>query len=178
MTKVLGFDLAAERSGVALPDGTTLAITAPKVRGRRTLADDLDRIDHIESRVQDVLVLHRPRLAVIEDYAAGLHSSAAHRLAEISGVVRLACYRAGIGVALVNPMHLKTYATGSSKATKSQMATAAQGRAGLVFPTEDECDAWWLRAMGLDHLGAPIVDLPKTHRAALDKVTWPEAVTA
>jgi hypothetical protein len=48
-------------------------------------------------------------------------------------------------------------------------------RAGLVFPTEDECDAWWMRAMGWDWLGHPVVDLPKAQRAVLEKVKgWPE----
>lgn len=35
-------------------------------------------------------------------------------------------------------------------------------------------DAVVLMAMGRDRLGAPIADLPKTHRAALDAVTWPD----
>jgi Holliday junction resolvasome RuvABC endonuclease subunit len=177
---VIGLDLAAERSGIAYPDGTTAAILAPKIKGarKRTLADDLARLDHIAAYVTDVLAHHETRLAVIEDYAPGIRSAAAHRLAEISGAVRLACWRAGVPVALVNVMHLKIYATGSGGATKSQMATSAQARAGLVFPTEDECDAWWLRAMGLDAVGQPVIDLPKLHRGALAKVTWPEMAVA
>lgn len=174
--RVIGLDLAAEVTGVAGPGGT-LVIRAPKAAGKkRTLADDLARLDHIASQVAWILFRSTPDLIVIEDYAPGIRSAAAHRLAEVSGVVRLACHRAGAPIALVNPMHLKVYATGSSKATKSEMATSALKRAGLEFPTEDECDAWWLRAMGLDHLGCPPVDLPKAQRAALDKITWPEVV--
>lgn len=172
--RVIGLDLAAEISGVAHPGGTT-AIRAPKKAGKtRTLTDDLTRLDHIEEAFLAILCTWMPDLVVIEDYAPGLRSAAAHRLAEISGVIRLACKRMNAPIALVNPMHLKIYATGTGGATKSQMATAAQGRAGLVFPTEDECDGWWLQSMGLDHLGHPVVDLPKLHRAALAKVAWPE----
>lgn len=33
-----------------------------------------------------------------------------------------------------------------------------------------------LQAMGLERLGCPVVDLPAVHRAALDRVAWPEEV--
>lgn len=173
---VLGLDLAAELTGVAGPGGT-MVIRAPKAAGKkRTLADDLARLDHIASQIAWILLRARPDLAVIEDYAPGIRSAAAHRLAEVGGVVRHTCWRAGVPIALVNPMHLKVYATGSSKATKSEMATSALKRAGLEFPTEDECDAFWLRAMGLDQLGHPVVDLPKAQREALAKVVWPQVI--
>ncbi|MFB4275799.1 crossover junction endodeoxyribonuclease RuvC [Nonomuraea sp. MTCD27] len=175
---VIGLDLAAEQSGVATPEGTTI-IKAPKAASKtRTLADDLNRLDHIEATITALLNTYQPHLIVIEDYASGIRGNPVHRLAEVGGVVRLACHRAGAQMALVNVMHLKIYATGSGKATKSQMATSAQGRAGLLFPTEDECDAWWLRAMGLDALGHAVVELPKAQRDALGKVAWPETAVA
>lgn len=176
--RVAGLDLAAEQSGLALPDGSTEAIVAPKVKGTRSLADDLSRIDHIEARVHEVLLLQKPDMLVLEDYAAGMHSAAAHRLAEISGSVRLACWRARVKLALVNVMHLKIYATGSGKATKSQMATAALKRAGLEFATEDECDAAWARWLGLDLLGHSPFPLPDSHRRVLKDVKIAEQVSA
>ncbi|WP_344897777.1 crossover junction endodeoxyribonuclease RuvC, partial [Nonomuraea antimicrobica] len=139
-------------------------------KGKRTLADDLARIDHIQASVHDVLFRLKPDMLVLEDYAAGIHSAAAHRLAEISGSIRLACWRYGVALALVNVMHLKIYATGSGSATKSQMATAALKRAGLEFPTEDECDAAWARWLGLDYLGHPQFPLPDSHRRVLKDV--------
>lgn len=176
--RVIGLDLAAESTGVALPDGSTLTIKAPKARGKkRTLADDLARMDHAATQMAAVLG-HPADLAVIEDYAASIRSAAAHRLAEVGGIVRLACHRAGVPIALVNNMHLKIYATGTTKAEKRDMSMWAFKRAGVEFPNSDECDAWWLRAMGLDHLGHPVVDLPKVQRAALypktKKDVWPE----
>lgn len=175
--RVIGLDLAAESTGVALVDGATLTIRAPKQAGkRRTLADDLTRMNHIAAQVETILAWGAD-VAVIEDYAPGIRSAAAHRLAEIGGIVRLACHRAGTRIALVNPTHLKIYATGSAKAEKRDMATAALKRFGLEFPNSDECDAHWLRAMGLDRIGRPLVVMPQTHRAALDKVTWPDLTT-
>lgn len=170
---VVGLDLSCDQSGVALPDKTTV-IKPPKPSGKRTLVDDLERLAYIEADVRHRLETYRPDLVVIEDYARGLKSASAHRLAEVGGVVRLVCWRAAAPVAIVNVQHLKIYATGKGGATKSQMATAAHKRAGLEFATEDECDAWWLQAMGLDYLGHPVCELPQLHRGALGKVSWPE----
>lgn len=172
--RVVGLDLSADSTGVALADGSTYVIKAPKAAGKkRTLADDLRRLDKIAASIGPALRHDPPPLAVIEDYAPGIRSAAAHRLAEIGGVVRLVCFRADAPIALVNPMHLKIYATGSSRADKRDMALAAYKRVGREFATDDECDAFWLRAMGLDHLGHPLVAMPKTHREALAKVAWP-----
>jgi Holliday junction resolvasome RuvABC endonuclease subunit len=173
--RIIGLDLSAESTGVALPGDSTLTIAAPKKagKGKRMVGDDLHRLNHIATAVEDILALHAVNLAVIEDYAPGIRSAAAHRLAEIGGVVRLACYRAGVPVALVNVMHLKQYATGSGKAEKRDMAIEAYKRFGLEFPNSDETDAFWLRAMGLDRYGHPLVPLPQTNRAALAKPAWP-----
>lgn len=175
--RVIGLDLSAASTGVALPDGDTFTIKEPRIKGKkRTLTDDLARMCHIADAIE-IALLHHPELIVIEDYAAGIRSAAAHRLAEVGGVVRLACHRARVPIALVNVMHLKIYATGRGNAEKRDMAVEAVERAGLKFPNSDECDAWWLQAMGLDHLGRPPVPLPKLHRGALAKVTWPEGTT-
>jgi hypothetical protein len=70
---------------------------------------------------------------------------------------------------------VKKYATGRGNATKTDMAVALAKRAdGYELRDDNQVDAWWLGAMGRDHLGVPYVAMPATHRAALDKVTWPE----
>jgi Holliday junction resolvasome RuvABC endonuclease subunit len=172
--RVMGLDLACSQSGIALPDGTTLVIKEPKIKpsGRkRTLTDDMDRLEVIRSSVRKLLYGSKPRLVVVEDYARSLQSAAAHRLAEVGGVVRLECHDAGARIVVCNVMHLKIYATGKGNATKSEMAVSALKRVGVTFDTEDECDAWWLRAMGLDLLGSPILDLPERNRSAVAKLT-------
>ncbi|MEV1003483.1 crossover junction endodeoxyribonuclease RuvC [Nonomuraea sp. NPDC050202] len=177
MTKprVAGLDQAAEKTGLALPDGTTCLITAPKVRVRkgqkRTLADNMRRIDHVESESARRIIAARPAAIGIEDYAFTMTSSATHRLAEIGGTIRLACWRAGIALAVINVKHLKLYATGDGDASKQQMADAALQYAGARFPSEDECDAAWARWFVLDLLGHPEVHVPATHRHVLAHVT-------
>jgi Holliday junction resolvasome RuvABC endonuclease subunit len=173
--RVLGLDLAAECSGVALPDGSTTTITAPRASGSpRTLADNLDRMDFVTGAVEELLEEHRPRLVVLEDYAPGAKGASAHRLAEVGGCVRLACYRAGAALVLVGTRQVKLYATGKGTAQKSDMRLALYKRAALEVPTEDEVDAWWLRAMGRDRLGSPSVVVPASHRRVLENIMWPE----
>lgn len=170
----MGLDLAAQLSGLALPDGTTTSVTAPPPRGKtRSLVDDLARLDHVTSAVEGFLDDFRPHLVVMEGYAPGIRSSAAHRLAEIAGAVRLACHRAHAPLAIVAPNQVKAYATGRASARKSDMVLALYKRAALELGTEDEVDAWWLRAMGADHLGHPVATLPAAHRAVLDRISWP-----
>lgn len=178
--RVMGLDLSAESTGVALADGRTMTVRAPKAAGkRRSLTDDLVRLSNAHEQIGIVLD-DQPDMVVIEDYAPGIRSAAAHRLAEIGGVVRLACYERGIPIALVNNQHLKIYAVGrANKVEKGDMRLAALKRTGAEQANDDECDAWWLRAMGLDHLGEPVAVMPADWRArSLDKVTWPERVPA
>ncbi|MEE2041256.1 crossover junction endodeoxyribonuclease RuvC [Nocardiopsis sp. CT-R113] len=175
---VLGLDLAAVKSGYAvLHAGEILAvgtITAPPAAGeKRTAEDNMHRLDVVTHMVEVLLDRYRPGLAVLEDYAPGAKGSAAHRLAEISGAVRLACRRRAVPLALVGVRQVKQYATGSGTAAKSTMAVALYKRTGLEL-SEDEVDAWWIAAMGADHLGHPPAVLPAAQRAVLDRITWPE----
>lgn len=172
--RVIGLDLSCDSTGVALPDGATATIKAPKPAGKkRTLTDDLARLHHIDMQIRGALLAHAPHLAVIEDYTPGIRSAAAHRLAEVGGVVRLACHDLEVPVALVNTMWLKKYATGSTKAEKRDMALAAFKRFGVEHANDDECDAWWLRQMGLDAFGRVGIAMPKDQRGELAKIAWP-----
>jgi len=102
-----------------------------------------------------------------------LRSSAAIALGLLHGVIRAALIDAGIPYALVPPATLKKYATGKGNAGKPEMAVALYKRCGLELADDNQVDAYWLRAMGLDHLGAPLVDLPAAQRESLTKVQWP-----
>lgn len=169
--RVAGLDQAAEKTGLALPDGTTRLITAPKAAGKkRTLADNMRRMDHVDAECMRQLLSSGAEAIGIEDYAFQKRSSGTHRLAEIGGAVRLACWRAGIAIAVINVKHLKIYATGDGDASKQQMADAALEYAGARFPSEDECDAAWARWLTLDLLGHPEIPVPAEHRHVLDHI--------
>lgn len=164
---VVGLDLSLTATGIARGaefHGPTLTVAGQAHRGDRRLLD-------IVAAVHDAVAAFAV-LAVIEDLPTHAHSAGITGM--VHGAVRLELLRMRVPYALVPPATLKRYATGRGNASKADMAVASFKRAGLEFRDDNQADAWWLRAMGLDHLGHPIVKLPEAQRAALLKVRWPK----
>ena len=163
--KVLGLDLSLTCTGVADPDGITRRIRPGARRDatrlawiRQQLSVDLDGgID----------------LAAIEGYSFGSRSSQAHSLGELGGVIRTHLHDQGVAYIAVPPATLKTYATGKGNAGKTAVIIAARDRLGYPGTDDNEADALWLWAFGLDLAGQPPIQLPQLHRRALDKITLP-----
>lgn len=172
--RVLGLDLSITATGIAAWDGRPLSTI-------RTVPEDGDqRLRRIMVTVRadawDHLAHESIELAVIEDLPTHAHGAGITGM--VHGAVRVALMERGVPYALVPPATLKKYATGRGNATKADMRMALYQRAGVDVRDDNQVDAWWLRAAGLDHLGHPVVDLPKAHRAALDAVAWPAEVAA
>lgn len=176
--RVLGLDLSMTASGVCLPDGATRTI--------KTNAKDGDRrLQHIVNEVGLALGESQDGrrdgcdLVVMEEAPPGLKGPAIKAIHMVHGAVRLRLIDFDTPYVVINPTTLKAYATGSTSADKTAMAMAAYKRAGREFADDNQCDAWWLRAAGLDWYGQPEFELPKAQRERLAKVTWPdlEAVT-
>lgn len=110
-------------------------------------------------------------LAVIE--LLPQHMKSAGVTGMVHGVVRVVLMELRVPYVHVTPSSLKQYATGRGNADKGDMREALRARTGVYEKDDNKVDAWWLRAMGLDHLGHPVIGLPKSHRVALDKVEWP-----
>lgn len=164
--RVLGLDLSLTATGVCLTDGLTLTIKTQQKHGDRRLVHITDALTSIIGDGSTV------DLAVIEDLPK--HAMAAGITGMVHGVARSVLLRAGIPYALVAPATLKAFATGKGAGDKTPMVMAAYKRAGVEFPDDNQCDAWWLRAAGLDWYGRPEFDLPQAQRARLDKVAWPD----
>jgi Holliday junction resolvasome RuvABC endonuclease subunit len=163
--RVLGLDLSLTATGVALPDGTCRTIKTNPADG------DLRLLQISESIRVAVTVTGPVDLAVVEDLPVG--ARAAGITGMVHGVARAALANAGVPYALISPATLKAYATGSGNADKTAMALAAFKRHGIEFADDNQCDAWWLRAAGLQHLGEPALSLPAAQIARLDKAKWP-----
>ncbi len=179
---VIGLDLSLTASGVADEFGTS----AVRVRssGPQRLHDLREALMLACHRDTYCMALTcdregHPDLVVIEGYSLGTarQSSHAHGLGELGGVVRLALWEAGVAYVDVPPACLKKYATGVGNARKEAVLIAAVKR-GAEVRDNNEADAWWLRAMGMDALGFPTVAVPQLHRKALATVAWPLAPTA
>ena len=175
MRPVVGIDPSLTATGVAWADGTTEVIKWP---GR-----DVGRLVNVYRQTCDwwenaVYARQKP-LVVIEGYSMGSarQQSHAHGLGELGGVIRLALAHCCVDFIDIPPACVKKYATGKGNANKDLVRDAARDRLGLpAGVTSDECDAAWLRQIGLRLVGDPsAVDVPKVHLSALDKVPALEA---
>lgn len=168
--RIMGLDLSMSATGVAFPDGTT-AVIKPRGEGDARLLS-------IEQRTEHALRIARPDLAVIEEFQGAAMGAANKIIPMVHATVRLVMMHAGIPYVLVNPSTLKAFATGSGGSDKSAMILAAFKRADREFTSNDECDAFWLRAAGHAAYGEPVVELPKAHTDALRAVNWPRVAGA
>lgn len=168
--RVAGLDLSLSGTGVAMTNGGTFTVGGPSTRGDRRLLD-------IVTAIHEALI-EPPDLVVIEGLMT--HSiGAGSQAALVHGAVRLYLVQQGYPYALVPPSTLKAYATGNggAKTDKHAMRMAAYKRTRIEFTDDNQCDAWWLRQAGLDHLGHPELPLPAAQRDRLTKVVWPALPT-
>ncbi|MEU0940373.1 Holliday junction endonuclease [Embleya sp. NPDC005971] len=180
--RVIGLDPSVTATGIAWHDGSTTTAGGPATQGDSRLEEIVRWAGHAACyhpnrlrRGEDGEDL-RAHLAVLEDLP--VHGKGAGITGMAQGVVRLTLLDCSVPYALVTAAGLKKYATGRGNADKADMRMALYQRTGLDLRDDNQVDAWWLRAMGLDHLGYPVVELPAAQRAMLDKVTWPEAATS
>jgi hypothetical protein len=100
--------------------------------------------------------------------------------AELQAALRLGLHAAGLPAAVVRPTMLGRYAAGGAyhwggaydAACKLFAEQLAAARAEFVV-ADAAVWALWLRAMGCDHLGAPLVERTARQRTALREVAWP-----
>lgn len=169
--RVVGIDPSLRATGIAL-DGRLSSFHPGKgITGA-------PRIRMIRAALLANTVNARPDLAVIEGPAYSRQLGAGHH--EAAGLwwaIIDMLWTHDVPYAVVPPTVLKKYATGRGNAAKPDMRMALYQRTGVDVGDDNEVDAAWLRAMGLDRLGAAEFAVPQAHRDALGKVDWPE-VTA
>ena len=169
--KVIGLDLSLSSTGVASSAGwVNCILTKPD-----QFPTKFDRLRHI--RNEALLHVRGAHLVVVEQLAIGSQTGQHLTRAGMWHLVMEAIDAADIPWASVTTQQLKKYATGKGNASKDATLLAVARR----FPDwditgNDEADALTLAAMGSDHLGRPLTDMPKVNREALDKVTWPDVL--
>lgn len=158
----VGLDLSLTRTGVADQRGHVKTIRPGRLSG-------LERLDFIRHAVLDVIVHPDVELIIIEGYAyAAAHG--AHQAGELGGIIRLTVWMANVPHYDIAPTTLKRYATGNGQANKEQVVANARERLGYGGFDNNEADALWLRAIGMDLLDEPVADLPRSYRAAIDNI--------
>lgn len=191
--RVVGLDLSLTSTGVSDGDTHRVIQTSP----HEQLEARLDRL--VRGVVSFALAAPSESsrwpmaatadLAVIEGASYGSKGSGVEQLAALRLMVRHRLWRLGIPFALVAPSTLKLYVTGHGRASKPEMVKALDDRHGTALRTVkvkdgryDMADAMALAAMGCDHVGQPLPELPDPHRphpyrASLETVTWPDLVS-
>jgi crossover junction endodeoxyribonuclease RuvC len=164
VTSVLGLDLSLTGTGWAASQSTGTFKT--KLRG-------CERLVHLRDDVLELLDAYDVDLVVIEGYSYNSRNGG-ERIGELGGVIRVALHERDVPFIEVAPAARSKYATGLGNASKDRVVAAIAARTAIAFETSDECDAWILRAMALDHYGEPVVDMPAKHRETLRTVDWPE----
>lgn len=191
--KVVGLDLSLTCTGVAVVcdhHGLRGAVTdrieskparkVPKGGTPLSLAERAARIDEIA----DTAVEHAKGadLVVVEGPSLGQSRQAGeHGRAGLWWLIIWRLWARNITVVEVTPAGVKRYATGKGGASKDDVLSAVIRRYPHIDVNgNDEADALILAAMGARHLGHPLElgltsgnILPKTHRAAMDAVHWP-----
>lgn len=161
--RIMGLDLSIAETGVCEPNGGTFSLPQKAAWGDSRLR----RIrDSLKATVIDLGV----EFAVIEDLPTHAHGAGITGM--VHGAVRLALADLGVPYVVLTPATLKKFATGKGNSNKTAMALHAFKRAGREFGDDNQCDAWWLWAAGMDHFGPALFPLPVAQRAALDVITW------
>lgn len=162
--KIMGLDLSITRTGVALPDRTTLAVVPPK----QVTGDD--RLEYFADHIGLAARTAHVDLVVIEGLGGLYKGEAARTMPMMHGAVRLELKRHRLPYMLLSPSSLKKFATGNGSADKTAMALAALKRLGREYATNDECDADWLRIAGRTVYGLPEVTDHPGPSLAVDRV--------
>ena len=161
--KVAGLDLSMSATGVATSADSRVAADTYLITPKQSR--DL-RLPEIASSV--VKLVTDSDLVLIEGYLN--RSLSAGITGMVHGAVRAALIEAGLKYGTLPPSSLKMFATGRGGASKTDMAVAAYKRGGVEFTNDNECDAWWLWVAANEHLGQPVIDMPKDHCKALQKI--------
>ncbi|MGW4270801.1 hypothetical protein ACWEGQ_00185 [Streptomyces seoulensis] len=176
---VIGIDPSLTGTGIASSNGWVEVIGYRRARAKDPGITQLPHPDRLAA-MRDLLAQIRttigcPDLTVLELPAPSRSGGGAHERGWFWWEIYHYLTSSYLPVALLAPNARALYATGKGNAPKGAVIDAVSRR----FPdwategNDNAADAVTLMAAGRDWLGHPITDMPKTHRAALDKATWP-----
>ncbi len=173
---IVGIDPSLTGTGIAIVDTDDRLVIEVKTHNTKgTRADTIpQRLDRLRRLVADIVTdAFHADLVVIEVPAMSKANSGTSMLNGFWWMLVSALDAAGRRIATAQPTSLKKYATGKGNASKDTVILAVARRfPHAYFTNNNEADALVLAAMGADACGYPLVDMPASHRAALDGVQW------
>jgi Holliday junction resolvasome RuvABC endonuclease subunit len=174
--RVLAVDLSLTATGLAgnVPGLWTCTIK-PKTKGHQRLADITGEIyDYASKALVDLVIIEGP------SYGSGKGQQGHHERAGLWWHVTWRLWRNHVPLLVMPPTAVKVYATGKGNADKDTVLIEAIKRwPDFGIADNNQADAATMLAAALDHADAPLCDMPKTHRRALDVINaWPQRVAA
>lgn len=164
MQRIIALDLSLTATGFC--EGQRIEVWRTKLKGHQ-------RLDYILGAVQ-AATSHGAPLVFIEGFSFGSKGSSLYEIAGLGYLVRHHLWLQGIPFGIVAPSTLKKYATGKGNAGKPDMLDAAIRRFDYQGPPDDNAvDAFLLWHLANQHLGHPLVSVPKNQIPAPDKIAWP-----
>ena len=159
--RVLGIDCGTERTGFAVVDcgarghrlvAAGVIVTSPKL----PLAA---RLCAIAKGLREVMALHAPAHAAIEEVFHAVNVKSTLKLAHVRGVAMLAVTEAGLPLGEYSPLEVKMSVVGYGRAEKSQVQLMVQSLLQLRTPEElamvakeDAADAMAVAICHANHL--------------------------
>jgi crossover junction endodeoxyribonuclease RuvC len=143
--RVLGIDCGAEQTGYGVieSDGHRHCfITAGVIRtdSRQPLPE---RLRQIAAALRNLIAVHAPDVAAIEDVFCAANPRTALRLAHVRGVALLSAAEAGLPVGEYSPLEVKMSVVGYGRARKEQVKMMVRSLLDLeqVPHSDDAADA-------------------------------------
>ena len=143
--RILGIDCGTERTGYGLIEsdgsahrmlGAGCIVTSPK--------DALElRLLQIASRLRDLIRMHAPSHAAVEEVFYSQNVKTALKLSHVRGVALLTIAEAGLSMGEYSALEIKSSVVGYGRAEKSQVKMMVHSLLHIAEPveSEDACDA-------------------------------------
>jgi crossover junction endodeoxyribonuclease RuvC len=143
--RVLGIDCGTEKTGYGLieSDGRSYRLIAAGAI-RTKPSDPLElRLFDIARGLREVIGLHAPECAAVEEVFYSLNVKTALKLSHARGVALLVAAEAGLVVGEYSPLEIKTSVVGYGRAEKQQVRLMVHSLLHLKeeIESEDACDA-------------------------------------
>lgn len=174
---VVGVDSSLTATGLASSEGWCRVIGYEDKKNPITKLPHLERLAELRRLLDTVTeAIGRPDLAVMEGAALSRAGGGAHERGWLWWRIFERLTDAQVPVGFMSTNQRIRYATGKGTGPKTAVVDAVARRwpQWHTGGNDNACDAVTLMAAGRDWLFAPIVAVPKTHRAAVENATWPE----
>lgn len=163
MRKIVGIDPGLAATGVGIVSGQGVTIRGYSFGVIQTSQSTSlpHRLDGIFSKLMTLLTAEAPDLVVVEDvFSLTKYPKSGIFLGQVTGVVLLACARAGLSCFSIPVREAKQVLTGNGNATKAQLEAAVRRCIGHADPIRPfhAADALGLAIIGLyrfDSKGLP-----------------------